>query len=51
LRILKNQADMRNLADFEKSGRHEKSCGRHTWPMENHAEKEKMARANKMKLK
>jgi hypothetical protein len=38
---------MKSLADFEKSDGHEKSCGRHTWPMENHAEREKMAWANK----
>jgi hypothetical protein len=24
---LKNQADVKSLADFEKSGGHEKSCG------------------------
>jgi hypothetical protein len=27
LQVLKNQADMKSLSDFEKSGGHEKSCG------------------------
>jgi hypothetical protein len=38
---------MKSLADFEKSGRHEKSCGSKIWPMENYAKKEKELRKNK----